>query len=130
MAANLSMDGFEIRIKDGILEMRTEGMRTAGMGLDPERAFKSLVRLHPIEAILFDVRQAHYVLDDLAWSERARIVARMCKSYTTAFICRPDQVDQTRIVLDFHTEFGGRSDQFRSRKMARDWIRARMAENA
>jgi hypothetical protein len=130
MATSLSMDGFEIRIKDQILEMRTEGLRTAGTGTDPARAFQSMVSSHNIKAVLFDIREAHYVLNEQAWAERARIVARLCKGFTTAFICRSDQTEQTKSVLGFHRDFGGTSEQFRSRALARDWLLLQIKSSA
>lgn len=126
MAAQLSMDGFEIRIKDKILEMRTEGMRTAGMGQDPERAFESLTRAAEVEAVLFDVRAAHYLLDDVAWEQRARVIARMCRNYTCALITRPDQAHQMTRLMALHADFGGESESFRSRTEAREWLLARL----
>ena len=130
MAAQVSMDGFEIRIKDQILEMRTEGMRTASMGRDPERVFESLTRSAPVKAVLFDVREAHYVLDATKWEERARVVARMCRDFTCAFIIRPDQTEQVEVLTALHRGYGAVSAHFRSRSQARVWLKERISEMA
>lgn len=119
-----SMEGFEIRIDGDILEMRTEGVRTAPMGRDPGRAFESFLAAAPARAVLFDLRGAHYQFGPAEWEERARTIARLCRRHAVAAIGREDQDAQIARVLELHAGMGGEGRAFRSRQRARDWLRA------
>ena len=122
MVQAYSMEGFEIRIDGRVLEMRTEGTRTAGMGRDAARSFESFLTHADISAILFDVRGARYEFSPDAWEERARIVARLCSPYPTAVIGRPDQDHQISRIMKLLKVRGGVGLQCRSRQAARIWL--------
>ncbi|WP_291844798.1 hypothetical protein [Maricaulis sp.] len=122
MAQAYSMEGFEIRIDSKVLEMRTEGTRTAVMGRDPGRSFESFLANSDIAGILFDVRGASYDFTPVAWEERARVVARICQPYPTAFVGRPEQEEQINRIMELLEERGGIGLQCRSRKVARIWL--------
>lgn len=122
MVQAYSMEGFELRVDRGILEMRTEGERSAGKGRDVARAFRHFLDSKPVRAVLFDVRGARYTLNDREWEERAHGIARLCRVLPIAIIDREDQTGQTRRVLDIHREMGGTGEAFRSRTAARRWL--------
>ncbi|BDX00401.1 hypothetical protein [Maricaulis maris] len=122
MAQAYSMEGFEIRIDGGVLEMRTEGTRKPEMGSDPGRSFESFLANSDISGVLFDVRGAQYEFSDLEWEERARTISRVCQSFPTAIVSRPDQDAATRRVLDLLELRGGTGLSCRSRQVARDWL--------
>ena len=122
MAQAYSMEGFEIRIDGNVLEMRTEGARTADMGVDTGRSFQSFMDNSDIRGIIFDVRGAHYVFTDLEWEERARLLARLCHHVPSAMICRPDQADQVARVVKHFEARGGKTQVCRSRLAARAWL--------
>ena len=126
MAHAYSTEGFDILIEDGILEMRTEGVRTERAGADPQRAFESLLASAPVRGILFDVRGANYDIDDVSWEARARTISRLCRDYPVGLVARPDQDDQIASIQLYHRERSGQSRTFRSRREARDWLRACM----
>lgn len=122
MAQAYSMEGFEIRIDGGVLEMRTEGTRTAGMGNDPARSFESFLANSDIFGVLFDVRGAVYEFSDLEWEERARTIARVCQPFPTAIVSRPDQDAAARRIQELLELRGGTGLTCRSRQVARDWL--------
>jgi len=117
-----SMQGFEIRIDGQVLEMRTDGTRTAAMGRDPGRSFESFLANTHVTGILFDVRGADYQLDEIEWEERARLIARVCQGHPTAFVNRQDQDIQVARVLHHLEARGGRGLSCRSRQAARIWL--------
>jgi len=122
VAQAYSMEGFEIRIDGHVLEMRTEGRRTAGMGRDPGRSFQSFMANSDIRGIMFDVRGAQYEFTDFEWEERARVLARLCHHVPTAIICRPDQTGQVACITDQIVARGGVALACRSRQAARSWL--------
>lgn len=122
MAQAYSMEGFEIRIDGNVLEMRTEGARTSDMGRDPGRSFETFLSHSYVAAILFDVRGATYEFSATEWEERARIVARNCSPYPTAFIGRPDQDEQISRIVELLEQRGGTGLKCRSRQAARLWL--------
>lgn len=122
MSANYAMPGFEIRVKDGVLEMRTEGERTQDNGRDTEQAFISLLRHARPKALVFDVRGADYTLSSIAWRERVRSVAKTTRDYPLALIGRSAQMQQCRDIVTAHRQMGGLSDSFTSRRDALRWI--------
>jgi hypothetical protein len=123
MVQAYSMEGFDLRIDSGILEMRTEGERTVGKGRDVARAFEHFLASRPVRAVMFDVRGAQYALDDREWEERAHGIARLCRALPIAIIDREDQSAQTRRVIELHARMDGTSQSFRSRAAARKWLR-------
>ena len=122
MAANYAMPGFEIRVKDGILELRTDGERTEENGQDTERAFGSLVAHAQPDALLFDVREATYTLSPSRWKERAAVVARMTRDYPLAIVIRDDQLVLNNEVITRLREMGGTGKTFTTRTEARAWL--------
>ncbi|OLF80810.1 hypothetical protein AWH62_13895 [Maricaulis sp. W15] len=122
MVQAYSMEGFEIRIDGSVLEMRTEGTRTVGMGRDSGRSFESFLAHSDVSGVLFDVRGAHYDFTPDAWEERARVIARICTPYPTAFVGRPDQDGQIGRVMELLEARGGSALHCRSRQSARVWL--------
>jgi len=116
------MEGFDIRIDGQVLEMRTEGTRTAAMGRDPGRSFESFLANIHVTGILFDVRGADYQMDEIEWEERARRIARICQDLPTAFVGRQDQDAQIARVLHHLEARNGRGLACRSRQAARIWL--------
>ncbi|WP_417488119.1 hypothetical protein [Maricaulis sp.] len=129
MAQAYSMEGFEIRIDGHVLEMRTEGTRTAAMGRDPGRSFQSFMANSDIGGIVFDVRGAQYEFTDFEWEERARVLARLCHHVPTAIICRPDQTGQVARITEQIDARGGVALACRSRQAARTWLDSRVPSN-
>ena len=123
MAQAYSMEGFDIRIDGHVLEMRTDGTRTAAMGRDPRRSFESFLANSDTRAILFDVRGAHYHFSDSEWEERARLIARLCQGRPTAFVNHQDQDAQVARVLHHLDMRNGQGLSCRSRQAARIWLR-------
>jgi hypothetical protein len=128
VAQAYSMQGFDITVDDGILEMRTEGKRTSATGPDAGRTFENFLRSSSVRAVIFDVRGADYAMNDREWEERARTVARVCRDYLVAIIDREDQSRHSARVLELHESMGGRGRPFRSRAQARAWLRQELAQ--
>lgn len=128
MARSYSMEGVDMRIHGSVLEIRTEGERTHANGSSAANTFESFLLAMDPPGVLFDIRGAHFVFSDLEWQERARSLARMCQGRLMTVVDREDQSEQTRAVLDIHTERGGRGRAFRSRAKALDWMRDMLAQ--
>lgn len=122
MAQAYSMEGFEIRVDGGVLEMRTEGVRTAAMGRDPGRSFATFLANSKVTAIVYDIRGATYEFTPTAWEERARVLARLCNPYPTALVARPDQDAQIFRIVELINQRGGIGLACRSREAARSWL--------
>ncbi len=116
------MEGFEIRIDGRVLEMRTDGPRTAAMGRDPARSFESFLANADVIGILFDVRGADYHFSEIELEERARTIARICQDLPTAIVSRQDQDAQVARVLHHLEARDGRGLVCRSRRAARIWL--------
>lgn len=127
MAHAYSMEGFELRFEGGVLEMRTDGIRTESMGTDPRRAFESLLKNAAVRAVLFDIRGAQYDIHGPALEERARIIGRLCRDFPIALVARPDQDGLAGIFCEMHARQGGDSRICRSRNAARDWLQGAKA---
>lgn len=117
-----STEGFDIRIDGQVLEMRTDGTRTAEMGREPGRSFESFLANSHVTGILFDIRGAHYQMVEIEWEERARLIARICQDLPTAFVNRQDQDAQIACVLKQLDARSGRGLSCRSRQAARVWL--------
>lgn len=122
MPHSYSMEGFELRLEGRVLEMRSEGERTARASHDAGRAFSSFFADGIVQGVIFDLRGAEYALSDRQWEERAHAFARECRSLPLAVIDRQDQAGKTERLLELHTGMGGRNAGFRSRTEARNWI--------
>jgi hypothetical protein len=99
-----SMQGFDLRFGGGILEMRTEGERTAAAGRDPGRAFEHFLASEPVQGVLFDVRGAYYKLEPVQWGIRIRTIARLCSNRAMAVIARDDQTPSVAQLLLVHDD--------------------------
>ncbi|WP_339743209.1 hypothetical protein [uncultured Maricaulis sp.] len=114
---------FEIRIADGLLEMRTEGLRTPDMGAEPQRAMESLFKDVSVRAVAFDIRASDFRITNVELESRVRQIGRQCRGLPIAFISRDDQKDQIRIALGAIGQMNGIARGFRSRDKAHAWLR-------
>lgn len=119
-----STSEFEIRIDDGLLEMRSEGARVSKSGSDGERAFNSLMQSEPIRLAAFDIRAADFNFSKIELEMRIRHIGRLCRDIPLALIGRGDQQDQLHIALNVIGQMGGNARAFRSRGQAIAWLRA------
>lgn len=119
-----STSQFEIRIKDGLLEMRIEGIRTPGMSADAARAFESLFRSAPVTAVAFDIRAIDLRISRVDLESRSRHFARQCRGLPVAMIGRGDQQEQMRIAIGVVDRMNGTARAFRSREKAHAWLRS------
>ncbi|WP_417482803.1 hypothetical protein [Maricaulis sp.] len=117
-----STSEFEIRIKDGLLEMRSEGTRVSQTGSDGERAFNSLLRSESIEIASFDIRSADFRFTSVELESRIRYIGRQCRGIPLAFIGRSDQQDQVRAAVRAIEKMDGVARGFRSREKALAWL--------
>ncbi len=118
-----STSQFEIRIADGLLEMRTQGERTAAMGAEPELALDRLLASAPVRAIAFDIRASDFRLSAVQVETRIRQIGRQCRGLPIAFIGRADQHEQTRLAVRVIGQMDGNARGFRSRDEAQAWLR-------
>ena len=123
MPHSYSMEGFELRLEGPVLEIRTEGERTNGAVHDTSPAFDSFFDRREVRGVIFDLRSADYLFNDRQWEEGAHAFARRCRALPLAIIDRQDQAHRTQRLLELHCGMGGRSETFRSRSKARNWIR-------
>ena len=119
-----STSQFEIRIQDGLLEMRTEGLRTSAMGAEPELAFDSLFASAPVRAVAFDIRASDFRLSAVQLETRIRQIGRQCRGLPIAFIGRVDQQEQIRVAVTVIGQMDGNARSFRSRNKAHAWLRS------
>ncbi|WP_417489611.1 hypothetical protein [Maricaulis sp.] len=119
-----STSEFEIRIDNGLLEMRSEGPRVSKSGSDGERAFTSLLRSESIRLAAFDIRAADFAFSKVELETRIRYIGRQCRGMPLAFIGRGDQQDQLRAALRVIEQMDGIARAFRSREQALTWLRA------
>lgn len=119
-----STSQFEIRIKNGLLEMRTEGLRTAAMGAEPEQALDSLLASAPVRAVSFDVRASDFRVSAVQLACRVRHIGRQCRGLPIAFIGRVDQEEQIRLAVTEVEAMNGTARGFRSRSKAHAWLRS------
>jgi hypothetical protein len=118
-----STSQFEIRIKDGLLEMRTDGVRTSGMGTEPQRALDSLLRGAPVDAVAFDIRASEFRISDTELESRVREIGRQFRGLPLAFIGRRDQQAQIRLAAAVIGQMNGTARAFISRDKAHAWLR-------
>lgn len=118
-----STSQFEIRIKDGLLEMRTDGLRTSGMGAEPQRALDSLLRSAPVDAVAFDIRASDFRISDTELECRVREIGRQFRGLPLAFIGRRDQQAQIRLAAAVIGQMNGTARAFISRDKAHAWLR-------
>ncbi|WP_417469696.1 hypothetical protein [Maricaulis sp.] len=114
---------FEIRIRDGLLEMRSEGTRVSQTGSDGERAFSSLLRGESIEMIAFDIRAADFRFSSVELESRIRYIGRQCRGIPLAFIGRGDQRGQVRAAVQTIEKMDGTARGFQSRQQALAWLK-------
>tara|TARA_R110002124_G_C8605900_1_gene484849 strand:+ start:102 stop:482 length:381 start_codon:yes stop_codon:yes gene_type:complete len=122
-----STSEFEIRIDDGLLEMRSEGKRMPQTGSDGERAFNSLLQSESIQLAAFDIRAADFDFSKVELESRIRHIGRQCRGIPLAFIGRGDQQDQLRAALHVINQMDGIARTFRSRGQALAWLRSQRA---
>lgn len=114
---------FEIRIADGLLEMRTEGIRVSQMGAEPQRAMDSLLKTATVRAVAIDIRASDFRITDVELESRVRQIGRQCRGLPIAFIGRDDQSGQIRVALGAIGQMNGVARGFRSRDQAQAWLR-------
>jgi len=117
-----STSTFEVRIDDGLLEMRTEGVRTSKHGREAERTFESLFKSAPVTAVAFDIRASNYAITAVELESRIRQIGRQCRNIPLAFIGRDDQAEQIRLAVSTIERMHGTARGFRSRDKARAWL--------
>ena len=117
-----STSEFEIRIDNGLLEMRSEGKRMPQTGSDGERAFNSLLQSESIQLAAFDIRAADFDFSKVELESRIRHIGRQCRGIPLAFIGRGDQQD-----LHVINQMDGIARTFRSRGQALAWLRSQRA---
>ena len=122
MKRTYSMQGFELRLVGGVIELRAQGERTVGDELAPARVFSSMARHLSSRLILYDIRDADYRLDARQWEERFRFVARLFKGYRIAYVTRADQAETARQSRRAHARNGDKADVFNSRDKAHAWL--------
>lgn len=126
MPANYSIDGFSLRLADGIIELRAEGDHGTGSSAarEPANAFTAIAPHLASRNVLYDVRNARYDFSDLEWEELLRHTARILKGYRTAYVVRSDQVPTANRLLAAHARLGDEAACFRTTAEARDWLTA------
>jgi hypothetical protein len=121
MPPTLSMNGLYLRVDGPILEMRPDSDRSEQSSTDAARLL-SLFCTDDIRGVLFDRRQANYVLSETQLHMRALNIARRCKGKSVAYVARGEQGQQAVIAIQSHTDMGSICRLFRSRSKARDWL--------
>lgn len=119
-----STSQFEIRITDGLLEMRTEGARTSQMGAAPARAMDSLMKSAPVAVVAFDIRASDFRISNLEMESRIRQIGRQCRGLPIAFIGRGDQQGQISLAVRVIGQMDGTARGFQSRDKAHAWLRS------
>lgn len=124
MTANYSIDGFSLRLADGIIELRADGDHHSGAGAarEPEKAFASIAPHLASRSVLYDVRNARYEFSELEWEEVLRRAARILHGYRTAYVVRSDQVPTAQRMIAAHARLGDEAACFRTTAEARDWL--------
>lgn len=114
---------FEIRISDGLLEVRVEGVRTPQMNGEADRAFNSLFNAASVSAIAFDIRACDYALSPIELESRVRQIGRQCCGIPLAFIGRDSQQGQIRRAVNAIESMHGIARGFRCRRQAQTWLK-------
>lgn len=99
MSSSYSMEGFELQLNNGVIELRAQGLREAGGERAPASAFNAIATEGNSSHVLYDLRDADYHLSAMEWEERARFVARLFKGYRVAYIIRADQQEAARLPV-------------------------------
>lgn len=122
LRSSFSMQGFDLHLRNGVIELRAQGERMAGDERAPAAAFTSIAAKLDSRLILYDVRDANYRLSELEWDERLRFVARLFSGYRTAYIIRADQKTAASRACKAHARNGDKAKAFSSKGTARDWL--------
>jgi hypothetical protein len=119
-----SMEGFTLRLVDGIIELHTDGEQGPGTEDAHARAFSAIAdKLHS-RLVMYDIRSASFVLSDIERAERTRFVARIATGYRIAYVVRPDQMEAAEEFVTAHRRLGDAAACFTSKSKARDWLKA------
>lgn len=122
MTSSYSMEGLDLRLKDGVIELRTQGVRLAGAEQTPAHIFSRIAKQIDSTLILYDVRDATYELSELEIEERYRFVARIFKGYRIAYVIRREQSALAQKACDAHARLGDAASCFTSLNAARRWL--------
>lgn len=114
---------FEIRISDGLLEVRIEGVRTPQMNGEADRAINSLFNAALVSAVAFDIRASDYALSPVELESRVRQIGRQCCGIPLAFIGRDNQQGQIRRAVNAIEAIHGIARGFRCRRQAYAWLK-------
>lgn len=126
MTRNYAMPGFEIAVRDGVLELRIEGERTGDNSLETQAALERMIRICAPAALLFDVRSAEYAMAPSEWRDRVQVIARLARNFPLALVDRPSRREPSLHTVKAHRKMGGQCEIFTSRGAARAWLRKTM----
>ncbi len=116
------MQGFDLKLLKGVIELRAQGNRKAGTEHGPARAFASIAATIDSKLILYDVRDANYQLSELQMEERARFIARLFNGYRIAYVLRVEQLEFGRLICRAHHRNGDQAKTFSSKSAATGWL--------
>ena len=123
MTSSYSMEGMDLRLKDGVIELRTQGVRVAGAEKTPAHIFSRIANQIDSSLILYDLRDATYDLSELELEERYRFVARIFKGYRVAYVIHKDQTALAQKACEAHARLGDAASHFTSLGAARRWLK-------
>ena len=122
MSSSYSMEGVDLQLNDGVIELRAQGERKAGSERAPASAFTIIAKQLRSRLVLYDIRDADYDLTAMEWEERTRFVARLFKGYRVAYVIRSEQHAEANLACEAHARNGDPARAFTSKSPARDWL--------
>ena len=122
MSRFFAIEGLEIQLADGVMEITVTGERLPESHNQSAKLVALMMREETVEGVLRDIRDASFPLTDTELELRAAPLARTIGARPVACVSRPDQEKEYEIFRAACAAHGAEVRAFRFIGDARDWL--------